>query len=166
MSITNTKDDSNSSASKSNESGRNIATASKIPKLSQQQGHDCLRKFCSEWEEEYFVVPTIKENLPQCLICMEIISANKKYNIARHYKAHNKANYDKKYPRSSESRMLYIAELKSNLQHQRKLLKTALTETQCVTLATYQISMKIAKYRKPFTEGEFIKECFLDTAKV
>ena len=62
--------------------------------------------------------------------------------------------------------MLYIAELKSNLLHQRELLKIALIETQCVTLVTYHISMKIAKYRKPFTEGEFIKECFLDTAKV
>ena len=51
MSITNTKDDSNSSASKSNESGRNIAKASKIPKLSQEQEHDRLRKFCSEWKK-------------------------------------------------------------------------------------------------------------------
>ena len=101
MSITNTKDDSNSSASKSNESKRNIATASKIPKLSEEQEHDRSRKFCSEWEEEYFVVPTIKENLPHCLICMEIISANKKYNIAWHYKAYHKANYNKKYPRTS-----------------------------------------------------------------
>ena len=73
-------------------------------------------------EEEYLVVPTIKENLPQYLICMEIINANKKYNIAWHYEANHKANYNTKYPRTSESRMLYIAELKSNLLHQKKAL--------------------------------------------
>ena len=97
---------------------------------------------------------------------MEIFSANKKYNIERHYEANHKANYDKKYPKYSESRTLYIAELKSKLLQQRKLLKISLTETQCVTLASFHISMKIAKYRKPFSEGEFIKDCFLDTAKV
>ena len=62
----------NSTASKSKECGTDIATAttSKIPKLTQR--HDHLRNFCSEWEEEFFVVPTAKDNLPQCLICMEI----------------------------------------------------------------------------------------------
>ena len=37
--------------------------------------------------------------------------------------------------------MLYFAELKSNLLHQTNLLKTFVTETQCVKLASFHISI-------------------------
>ena len=42
-------------------------------------------------------------------------------------------------------------------------LKSALSEGECVTLASFKISMIIAKYQKPFSDGEFVKECFLES---
>ena len=41
-------------------------------------------------------------------------------------------------------------------------LKFSKTENQCITFASYKIAMQIAKYQKPFLEGEFLKQCFIE----
>ena len=44
------------------------------------------------------------------------------------------------------------------LRNKSVFLKSALSEGECVTLASFKISMIIAKYQKPFSDGEFVKQ--------
>ena len=41
------------------------------------------------------------------------------------------------------------------MKKQKCFLKSALSEGECVTLASFKISMIIAKYQKPFSDSEF-----------
>ena len=47
----------------------------------------------------------------------------------------------------------------SNIKKQKCFLKSAFSEGECVTLASFKIPMIIAKYQKPFSDGEFVKKC-------
>ena len=40
-----------------------------------------------------------------------------------------------------------------------------MTENQCITFASYKISMQIAKCQRPFIEGELLKQCFIEICK-
>ena len=51
------------------------------------------------------------------------------------------------------------------LKQQRTLLKYSMTENQCITFASYKISMQIAKCQRPFIEGEFLKQCSIEICK-
>ena len=37
-----------------------------------------------------------------------------------------------------------------------------MTENQCITFASYKIAIQIAKCQKPFVDGEFLKQCFIE----
>lgn len=125
-----------------------------------------IRAFQESWTTDYFFIPIPNGTKPQCLLCDEVLSENRKTNVERHYQTKHKSAIEKDFPPNSRSRTLYVNQLKDNLIKQRCVLKSALTESECVTLASYQLSMKIAISQKPFTEGEFVKSCFLDIANI
>jgi hypothetical protein len=93
-----------------------------------------------------------------------MLANHKKTNVLRHFEAYHRAKMDSHYPNGSDLRQSYVSHLKLKLQKQRASLKAALTESECVTMASFKIAMMIAKYRKPFSEGEFVKQCFLEVA--
>ena len=50
------------------------------------------RHFNSIWEEKYLFVET--KGKPQCLICLQIVSVPKEYNLKRHYETRHKSQYE------------------------------------------------------------------------
>ena len=53
---------------------------------------DPSRRFNSILEEKYlFVEGTSK---PQCLVCLQIVSVPKEYNLKRHYETRHKSQYE------------------------------------------------------------------------
>lgn len=112
------------------------------------------------------MISTNDENKCQCLICHEFIKGNKMSNIKRHFERRHQINVEQKYPLNSNSRATYIQQLLNAITKHKAVLSCAMTEGQCVTLASYKISKLIATNQRPFTEGEFVKTCFIESAKI
>ncbi|XP_059827475.1 general transcription factor II-I repeat domain-containing protein 2-like [Hypanus sabinus] len=98
-----------------------------------------------------------------CLICQETVAVFKEYNISRHF-ATKHANYAS--DQSTKEREANAQRLAANLQAQQNFLhhQTAIHDSS--TKASFMLSFKLAKASKPLSEGEFLKECMVETAGV
>ena len=82
--------------------------------------------------------------------------SKKKSHLSRHFEIQHAIQITNKYPIGSELRTEYIRLLQSQINKEKSFLKAALSDGECVTLASFKISMIIAKHQKPFTDGEFV----------
>jgi hypothetical protein len=113
----------------------------------EQNKNDCH----DEWEIEYLFV-MVKDKCC-CLICNASVSLPKKGNLERHYNALYSNKYDADFPPKSEIRKLSC----STTVDGRSLSNNA-------TKLSFKVTNLIVKKCKPFTEGEFVKVCFLEIA--
>uniref|UniRef100_A0A8C4X0U4 General transcription factor II-I repeat domain-containing protein 2-like n=1 Tax=Eptatretus burgeri TaxID=7764 RepID=A0A8C4X0U4_EPTBU len=112
------------------------------------------RQFNKEWEEKFFFVEHNGKVL--CLICKKTVALPKKGNVERHYSTCHGSMYNSVL---GEARREMISQLKKTLQNQQLFVKKMTSNTKAVTHASYEISTIIAKKLKPFSDGEYIKEC-------
>jgi hypothetical protein len=117
------------------------------------------RVFNKEWTTKYFF--TEVRSTAVCLICQETIAVFKEYNISRHFTTKH-ANYASK--QSPQELAATAQRLTANLQTQQNFFhrQTAIQESS--TKASFLLAFKLAKASKPFSEGEFLKECMVETA--
>nr|KAF6387466.1 hypothetical protein mMyoMyo1_007962 [Myotis myotis] len=117
------------------------------------------RVFKREWTTKYFF--TKVRSMPVCLICQETLAVFKEYNLSRHF-ATKHGNYASK--QSPQEREATAQRLMAKLQAQQNVFhrQTAIQET--TTKASFMLSFKLAKASKPLSEGEFLKECMIETA--
>ena len=113
------------------------------------------RTFKTEWEEEFGF--TDNGGKPVCLICHASLNHYKTSNLKRHYEAKHK-KFHTNYPPKSELRKNKLNELKSSLNAQQNLLKTFSKEADTTTEASFIISWNIARFKHPYSDGEFIKK--------
>ncbi|XP_075210135.1 zinc finger BED domain-containing protein 5-like [Lycorma delicatula] len=96
-----------------------------------------------------------------CLICLTFLAIGKKGNLERHFLAlHNK--YQTDYPPNSELRKHKVRDLKTQLTNQQSVFKKPRLKSQAVTTASFKVSYLLEKKCKPFSDGEFVKEIFLE----
>ena len=81
--------------------------------------------------------------------------AFKAYNLKRHHE--QKHDVIAKLNGSARNTKLHL--LKSNLQSQQNIFQKAASEDKTIVNASLQISQIIAKKMKPFSDGEFVKDC-------
>ncbi|KAK9721124.1 hypothetical protein QE152_g21709 [Popillia japonica] len=116
-------------------------------------------RFNEEWEIDYFF--TMVNDKCCCLICLSSIAIAKKGNLERHFLAlHNK--YQTDYPPNSELRKRKIRDLKTQLTNQQNIFTKPILKSQAVTTASFKVSYLLDKECKPFSDGEFVKEFFLE----
>ena len=115
--------------------------------------------FNKEWTTNYFF--TEVRSTAVCLICQETIAVFKEYNISRHFTTKH-ANYASK--QSPQELAATAQRLTANLQTQQNFFhrQTAIQESS--TKASFLLAFKLAKASKPFSEGQFLKECMVETA--
>jgi len=115
--------------------------------------------FNEEWEINYFF--TMVNDKCCCLICLSSIAIAKKGNLERHFLSlHNK--YQTDYPPNSELRKRKVRDLKTQLTNQQNIFQKPILKSQAVTTASFKVSYLLAKKCKPFSDGEFVKEMFLE----
>ncbi|KAL0146797.1 hypothetical protein M9458_057736 [Cirrhinus mrigala] len=113
------------------------------------------RIFHDEWTENYaFILPSFINAKPTCLICNEVVSLCKEYNIRRHHETKH-ANFKVAFPQKTEARKRKIEALKG---HSNRILVRGLTSQQKVTSASLKASWVLAKHNRPFTDAEVFKE--------
>lgn len=125
----------------------------------------CKRKrtyyFNDEWEHLYCFVDYKGKCI--CLLCNNSVAIPKKSNIERHFKTVH-TNFDSDYPMNSEIRRKKIISLKSSITNQQSFFTKPLQQHKAATIASYKISHLLAKNKKPFTDGELVKEAMLEAA--
>lgn len=119
------------------------------------------RVFQEKWETAYFFVEV--KNIPTCLICKQSVSVSKEYNLRRHYETNHSKNYDQYTEKMRDEK---LNELKKGLKFQQSLFLNANKISDAAVKCSYVLSEKIARASKPFTDGEFIKECLLSAAEI
>ncbi|GFX82045.1 uncharacterized protein TNCV_2572421 [Trichonephila clavipes] len=113
------------------------------------------RQFQSEWENLYFFIH-IKDNAV-CLICRHSISILKSYNLKRHYEQKHE-EIDKL---TVGERKAKLQSLKNNLTSQQYIFHKQTAQTNGIVSASFRVSHIIAKNMKPFTDGNYIKDCLI-----
>ena len=115
--------------------------------------------FNEEWELTYFCA--MVNDTCTCLICNASLALPKKGNVERHFMTRH-AKYNKNFPLGSEAREMKVDALKSNLRGLQRNLKKFCTSSETATAASFKASFFLAKKGKAFSEGELLKECFLE----
>lgn len=122
---------------------------------------DEKRIFNEKWTEEYFFIESKSKAL--CLICNDFIPVFKDYNLKRHYVQKHDSKFGKY---QGECRKDKILELKKGFLAQQSFFNPTATQTDAQVEASYVVANLIAKYSKPFTDGEFIKLCVENISRI
>ena len=86
----------------------------------------------------------------------------KEYNIQRHYSA----NHQDYKACSGQIRKDKVQSLIRELSVHQNIFTNTNSESEKAVRASFAISKLIAKKYKPFTDGEFIKECVITLAQI
>uniref|UniRef100_A0A8C8SXX4 Uncharacterized protein n=1 Tax=Pelusios castaneus TaxID=367368 RepID=A0A8C8SXX4_9SAUR len=120
-----------------------------------------------EWESEFLFTSVKDKSI--CLICYQSVALNKKGNLERHHNSMH-AKFQEEFPLNSMIRTHKVEELKGILKAKQSLSSKPVTEGKATakgkasTEASFRISHLLAKHKKPFTDGEIIKEAMMVAA--
>lgn len=128
--------------------------------LKKRKLDDECRIFKERWTTDYFCIQSKDKSL--CLICNETISMFKEYNIKRHYESKHKEKYETLEGQLRENK---IEVLKKNLESQQRIFKKCANEKLASVRASYHVAKLVADGGRPFTDGEFVKNCMLKVAE-
>ena len=116
------------------------------------------RMFKKEWTTKCFF--TEVGSAAVCLICQKNVAVVKEYNLRRHFDT-NHANYRSNL--SSQQREVTSQRLVENFRIQQNTLFQQSAVHESITKASFLLAFKIALASKPFSDGEFIKQCMVKT---
>ena len=115
--------------------------------------------FKKEWTTKYFF--TKVGSTAVCLICQKNVAVVKEYNICCHFET-NHANYRSSL--STQQREVTSQRLVANFRIQQNILFQQSAVHESITKASFLLAFKIAQASKSFSDGEFIKQCMVETA--
>ena len=122
--------------------------------------HDC-RIFKDEWSWKYMF--TSVSNKAVCLLCQETVAVFKEYNLRRHHQTkHPNFGHDL----SENDRKKRATDMTERLNRQQNVFVKQSSAREAATEASFVLSYDIIKHNKPFSDGEFIKECMLDVVNI
>ena len=121
------------------------------------------RTFLTEWESLYFFVE--RNGKPFCLICQVSLAQFKASNLQRHFSSLH-ANFDQEFWKGTELPKHKLIALKRQAEKQTQMFQKTTTHSETLTLASYQLAWNIARAKKPYNEGEFVKKCLSDVVKI
>ena len=92
-------------------------------------------------------------------ICLKTVAVLKEFNMRRHWEAeHRASNFASM---SSAERKDAIDRLSGNLQKTTSFFRKQTAEADKISRASYEVSRILARRMKPFSDGDFIKECLV-----
>ncbi|KAL7378660.1 hypothetical protein ABVT39_017000 [Epinephelus coioides] len=118
--------------------------------------------FHPEWEEEFLF--TLVKDKCVCLLCHQIQALCKRGNLERHHTT-NHQKFKDGYPLKSTIRARKVDELKSGLKAQQSLFTKLASQNKAAAEASFRVSHLLAKHKKPFTDGDLVKEAMAITAE-
>ena len=95
---------------------------------------------------------------PTCSICNVSVAENKEFNIKRPY--HTKYTNFSKFI-TGHTRKNKFSQLRTTLKHQSSVFQRQTAELENTILASYKVAQLIAKDKRQFTDGDFLKKCMM-----
>jgi hypothetical protein len=92
-----------------------------------------------------------------CLLWQITLSQFKASNLKRHYDTHHSA-FGQQFPAGSIFWRTTVSALKEKLHSQSKVMSMFTKEADVTTEAGFILAFNIARAKRPFTEGEFVKK--------
>ena len=128
-------------------------------KKKQRKTEDENREFRVEWTENFAFIRNLNGH-PACLICKEKFAHNKKSNldILQH------ASFSTKYP-AGDARKKAVEELQKSQESSTSVFNNWMQSSSNINMASFVVSQEIAKRGKPYTDGEYIKSCFINASE-
>lgn len=121
------------------------------------------RKFQEKWTDEFLFV--LHGSNPLCLLCKQTRSGFKRSNLERHFQTTH-PKFNETYAPGSELRRRKIEQLTASLSEQQKLIHRTTSTAECLTEASFEIAWILARAKKPFSDSEIVKDCFLASAEI
>jgi hypothetical protein len=119
------------------------------------------RIFNPEWTMTYFFIERLGK--AQCLICLQTVAVCKEYNLRRHWETQHQAS---KYALMSPTKkQAAIVQLSNSLTRTTSLFVKSTAESDKATRVSYDVSLLLAKRMKPFSDGDFVKDCLIAAVK-
>lgn len=119
------------------------------------------RVFNDDWTVKYCFTNVGSKAV--CLLCRECVSVFKEYNLKRHHQTkHSEFGPNL----TIEERKRKCQELVNNLKKQQTVFTRQSSIQDAATEASFVLSYNIVKRNKPFSDGEFIKECLSGAANI
>lgn len=113
------------------------------------------RKFHDEWTDKYCFINN--NDAITCLLCNCKIAMAKEYNVRRHYETkHKHFSSIKGYERSHR-----IEQLKKSFSSQASCFQKQASQLDSCVEVSFGVAEIIAKGGRPFTDGDFVKQCLL-----
>ncbi|GFX05939.1 protein ZBED8 [Trichonephila clavipes] len=100
---------------------------------------------------------------PTCPICKEKFAHNKKSNLERHF-TRKHASFSTKYP-TGDARKKAVEELQKSQELSTSVFNNWMQSSSSINIASFVFSQDIAKRGKPYTDGEYIKNCFINASE-
>ena len=98
-----------------------------------------------------------------CLICTKNVSASKLFNVKRHYETLHEVKFAEFIGKSREN---LVTKLKRSLSAQQNAFTKFVEQNGKSIITSYVIAEKIVRSARSFTDGEFVRECMQEVAKV
>ena len=137
------------------------ATTMAIPMKKMRTLADENRTFNTQWEVDYFVSET-SDHCMKCLICDEVIKTLKSDNARQHFRKHECHSYAKL---QGESRKICVENLKKKLKQQKWGFQTFVKSSNARVEASYKVAHILGVAGKPYSDGELVKKCLVETVK-
>jgi hypothetical protein len=93
---------------------------------------------------------------PVYLIFLDTVSVFKEYNLKRHYNTKHAEIYENL---QGQTRKKTVSDSRKKLTSQQTLMTKSTNYSEITVKASYALSENIAKRLKPYSDGEFVKEC-------
>jgi hypothetical protein len=111
------------------------------------------RSFQPRWENYYFI--TNNNGKLQCLVCMQVLSVPKEFNLKRHYTS---LHDDKLKKYQDRARIALFEDYKKKCkQHTDVFTRVAKTNISSLT-ASYNVVLELARCKKAFSDGFLVKK--------
>ena len=104
---------------------------------------------------QYFFINKFGE--PTSSICNVSVAENKEFNIKRLY--HTKYTNFSKF--TGQTRKNKFSQLRTTLKQLSSVFQRQTTKLESIILASYKVAQLIAKDKRPFTDGDFVKKCMM-----
>lgn len=117
------------------------------------------RQFHDDWTERYCFVQHQRNVI--CLLCHSTVAVAKISNMKRHHESKHKDFHSV----VGEERRAKIESLRRSLNQQQNIFGKRSAEFDASCEVSYDISLMIAKSGRPFTDGDFVKNCMIAASK-
>ncbi|KAL2079794.1 hypothetical protein ACEWY4_025538 [Coilia grayii] len=115
--------------------------------------------FNQTWTAKYLF--TEVQGKAVCLVCGTQVAVLKDYNLNRHFATKHEEKYKNL---TDEDRAREAGTLLAKLHTQQAVFTKCHANRDTAVKTSFVLSHKIARRSKPFSDGEFVKECLVDSA--